>query len=42
MKNDNMILTEKQQKHQRYHPEKLMNANILRAKKYCCLSGKIF
>ena len=27
MKNDNMILTEKQQKHQRYHPEKLINTN---------------
>ena len=28
-----MILTEKQQKYQRYHLEKLINMNILQAKK---------
>ena len=29
MKNYNMILTEKQQKYQQYHLEKLINMNIL-------------
>ena len=37
MKNYNMILTEKQQKYQLYHLEKLINMNILQAKKYCHL-----
>ena len=32
VKNCNMILTEKQQKYQYYHPEKLINTNILQAK----------
>ena len=35
MKNCSMILTEKQQKYQHYHPVKLINTNILWAKKYC-------
>ena len=35
MKNNNMILTEKQQKYQHYHPEKLINMNILQVKKKC-------
>ena len=34
MKNCNMILTEKQQKNQHYHLEKLINMNILPVKKY--------
>ena len=34
MKNCNVILTEKQQKYQHYHPVKLINTNILWAKKY--------
>ena len=34
MKNCDMILTEKQQKYQHYHLEKLMNMNILQVKKY--------
>ena len=34
IKNDNMILTEKQQKYQHYHLEKLINMDILQAKKY--------
>ena len=34
MKNYNMILTEKQQKYQHYHQEKLININILRVEKY--------
>ena len=34
MKNCNMILTEKQQKNQHYHLEKLINMNILQVKKY--------
>ena len=29
-----MILTEKQQKYQHYHPEKLINMKILQVKKY--------
>ena len=29
-----MILREKQQKYQQYHPEKLKNMNILQVKKY--------
>ena len=37
MKNDNMILTEKQQKYQDYHLEKMINMNILQVKKYCLL-----
>ena len=28
IKNQNMILTEKQQRYQYYHPEKLINLNI--------------
>ena len=34
MKNYNMILTKKQQKHQHYHKVKLINMNILQVKKY--------
>ena len=34
MKNYNIILTKKQQKHQPYHLEKLININILQVKKY--------
>ena len=34
IKNYNMILTEKQQKYQLYHLEKLINMNILQVKKY--------
>ena len=34
MKKYNMILIEKQQKYQHYHPEKLINMNILQVKKY--------
>ena len=34
MKNYNMILIEKLQKYQLYHLEKLLNKNIIRAKKY--------
>ena len=33
----NMILTEKEQKHQHYHQEKLINVNILQVKKYYLL-----
>ena len=29
-----MILTEKQQKHQHYHLEKMINKNVLQVKKY--------
>ena len=36
-KNYNMILTEKQQKYQRYHPEKLINMNFLQVRKYYLL-----
>ena len=32
-----MILTEKQQKSQHYHQEKLLNMNILQVKEYCLL-----
>ena len=35
--NYNMILTEKLQKYQLYHLEKLINMNILQVKKYCHL-----
>ena len=38
MKNYNMILTEKQQKYQHYHLEKLINMNILQVKKYFLLT----
>ena len=34
MKNYNTILTEKQQKYQSYHQEKLINMNMLQMKKY--------
>ena len=34
MKNNNMILTEQQQKYQHYHLEKLMKLNVLQVKKY--------
>ena len=37
MKHCKMILTEKQQKYQHYHPEKLINMNILQVKKYYLL-----
>ena len=37
MENDNMILTEKQQKYQDYNLEKMINMNILQVKKYCLL-----
>ena len=37
MKNCNMILTEKQQKYELDHLEKLINMNILQVKKYCLL-----
>ena len=33
----NIILTEKQQKDQPYHPEKMINMTFLQAKKYCHL-----
>ena len=33
IKNYNMILTEKQQKHQHYHQVKFINMNILQVKK---------
>ena len=35
MKNYNMILTEKQHKHQLYHLKKFKNMNILQGKKDC-------
>ena len=35
VKNWNMILTEKQQKYQHCHPEKMINMNILQVKKWC-------
>ena len=35
VKNCNMILTEKEQKYQYYHPKKLINTNSLQAKKSC-------
>ena len=34
MRNYNMILTERQLKNQLYHPDKLININILQVKKY--------
>ena len=34
MKNYNMILTDKQQKYQQYHLEKLITINILQVQKY--------
>ena len=34
MKNYNMILTETQLKYQHYHPDKLININILQVKRY--------
>ena len=37
MKNYNTILTEKPQKCQHYHHVKLINMNVLQAKKYCHL-----
>ena len=37
MKNCNMILTEKEQKYQHHHPQKLINMNILHVKKYYLL-----
>ena len=40
MKNYNAILTEKQQKYQPYHLEKLINMNFLEVKKYYLLINK--
>ena len=40
MKNYNMILTEKQQKYQHYHPEKLIIMNMLQVNKQCLLIKK--
>ena len=37
IKNYNMIITEKQQKYQHYHLEKLINMKILQVKKYYLL-----
>ena len=37
MKKHNITLTEKQQKFQQYHLEKLITMNILKVKKYCLL-----
>ena len=37
MKNDNMILTEKQRKYQHYHQVKLTNTNILQVTKHYLL-----
>ena len=37
IKDDDTILTEKQQEHQFYRQEKLINMNILQVKKYCHL-----
>ena len=37
MKKCSMILTEKQQKYQHNHLEKLINMNMLKVKKYCLL-----
>ena len=34
MKNYYMILKKKQQKHYHYHPEKMVNMNLLLVKKY--------
>ena len=40
MKNYNTLLTEKQQKHQPYYLEKLINMNFLQVKKYYLLIKK--
>ena len=40
IKNYNKILTEKQQKYQHYHLEKLINVNVLQVKKYYLLIKK--
>ena len=40
IKNYNKILTEKQQKYQHYHLEKLINMNVLQVKKYYLLIKK--
>ena len=37
MKNHNLVLTEKQQKYQHNHLEKLINMNILHVKKHSLL-----
>ena len=37
MKNYNMILKKKQQKHQHYHLENLINMNSLQINKFCPL-----
>ena len=37
MKNNNIILTEKQKIYRHYHKAKLINKNILQVKKYCRL-----
>ena len=37
-KKNNIILIEKLQKYQPYHQTKLINMNILQAKKYCLLN----
>ena len=37
-KNRIIILTEEQQKYRQYHPEKLINMNILQVKKYYLLT----
>ena len=37
MKNYNVTLIEKQQIYQHYHPDKMMNMNILQVRKYCLL-----
>ena len=42
MKNCNMILTEKHQKYQHYHPVKFVSTNILQVKKYCHLEQTKF
>ena len=41
IKNYNKILTEKQQKYQHYHLEKLINMNVLQVKKYYLLIKKV-
>ena len=35
IKNCNLILIEKQRKHQHYNLEKLINMNIIQVEKYC-------
>ena len=37
IKNYNMLLTEKQQRYEPYHLQKLINMHILQVKKYCIL-----